>query len=62
MVLRVPATRPDEELAIELLERRGVYVHPGHFYDFAGDGYLVLSLIASEAEFREGVEAMLALL
>ncbi|MFZ0583969.1 MAG: pyridoxal phosphate-dependent aminotransferase [Candidatus Acidiferrales bacterium] len=62
VVLRVPATRPDEELAIELLERRGVYVHPGHFYDFAGDGYLVLSLIASEAEFREGVEAMLALL
>ena len=62
VVLRVPATRPDEELAIELLERRGVYVHPGHFYDFAGDGYLVLSLITPEAEFREGVAAMLAAL
>jgi alanine-synthesizing transaminase len=62
VVLRVPATRLDEELAIELLERRGVYVHPGHFYDFAGDGYLVLSLIAREEEFREGVEAVLATL
>lgn len=62
VVLRVPATRPDEEFAIELLEGRGVYVHPGHFYDFAGDGYLVLSLITPEAEFREGVAAVLATL
>ncbi|MFZ0883757.1 MAG: pyridoxal phosphate-dependent aminotransferase, partial [Candidatus Acidiferrales bacterium] len=60
VVLRVPATRPDEEFAIELLEGRGVYVHPGHFYDFGGDGYLVLSLITREEEFREGVAAMLS--
>ncbi|MFZ0520468.1 MAG: pyridoxal phosphate-dependent aminotransferase [Candidatus Acidiferrales bacterium] len=62
VVLRVPATRPDEEFAIELLEGRGVYVHPGHFYDFGGDGYLVLSLITREEEFREGVAAMLSTL
>jgi aspartate/methionine/tyrosine aminotransferase len=62
VVLRVPATRPDEELAIELLEGRGVYVHPGHFYDFGGDGYLVLSLITREEEFREGIAAMLSVL
>jgi alanine-synthesizing transaminase len=61
VVLRVPAARPDEELAIELLERRGVYVHPGHFYDFAGDGYLVLSLIAPVAEFQAGVAAILTI-
>ena len=59
VVLRVPATRPDEELAIDLLERRGVYVHPGHFYDFPADGYLVLSLITREEEFRAGVTAVL---
>ncbi len=29
-VLRVPATRPDEELALELLETHDVYLHPGH--------------------------------
>ena len=28
-VLRVPATRSDEDLAIELLTTKGVYVHPG---------------------------------
>ena len=59
-VLRVPATRPDEELAIELLENHDVYLHPGHFYDFAGDGYLVLGLITPEAEFREGARRVCA--
>jgi aspartate/methionine/tyrosine aminotransferase len=54
-VLRIPATRPDEELAIELLQTHDVYLHPGHFYDFSGDGYLVLSLIAAEGGFKEGV-------
>ena len=54
-VLRVPATRSDEELALELLEKHDVYVHPGHFYDFPGEGYLVLSLITPEQEFQEGL-------
>src|SRR6266446_1762521 len=44
-VLRVPATRSDEDLAIELLATQGLYVHPGHFYDFPLEGYLVVSLI-----------------
>src|SRR5262249_36105128 len=42
VVLRVPATRSDEDLAVGLLERHGVLVHPGHFYDFSYDGFLVL--------------------
>jgi aspartate/methionine/tyrosine aminotransferase len=61
-VLRVPVTRSDEELAIELLRNASVLVHPGHFYDFPTDGYLVLSLITPEAEFGEGVSRMLDLL
>ena len=59
-MLRVPATRSDEELALELLED-AVYVHPGHFYDFPGEGYLVVSLIAPERDFSEGIEKLLAL-
>ena len=58
-VLRVPVTRSDEELAIELVREKSVLVHPGHFYDFESDGYLVMSLIAPEAEFKEGVERLL---
>jgi alanine-synthesizing transaminase len=58
-VLRVPATRSDEDLVIALLQQKSVLVHPGHFYDFPADGYLVLSLIAREEEFREGVKRLL---
>jgi len=58
-VLRVPVTRSDEELAIELAREKSVLVHPGHFYDFPSDGYLVLSLIAEEPEFREGIVRVL---
>jgi aspartate/methionine/tyrosine aminotransferase len=58
-VLRVPVTRSDEDLAIELLEKRSVLLHPGHFYDFPADGYLVVSLIVREGEFREGVRRLL---
>jgi alanine-synthesizing transaminase len=57
-VLRVPATRSDEELAIELLTRKNVYVHPGHFYDFPSDGFLVVSLITREEEFAKGLELL----
>jgi aspartate/methionine/tyrosine aminotransferase len=61
-VLRVPITQTDEELAIRLLREKSVSVHPGHFYDFPADGYLVLSLITPEAEFAEGIGRMLDLL
>ena len=58
-VVRVPAVRNDEELAIDLVRKMGVIVHPGHFYDFGGEGYLVLSLIAVPDDFREGVSRIL---
>lgn len=58
-VLRVPVTRSDEELAIELVREKSVLVHPGHFYDFESDGYLVLSLITMEQEFAEGMGRVL---
>ena len=61
-VLRVPVTRSDEELAIALVREKRVMVHPGHFYDFESDGYLVVSLIAEEREFREGATAIVELL
>ena len=60
-VIRVPATRSDEELALDLLATKGVYVHPGHFYDFASDGYLVVSLITPAAEFAKGIKLLLSM-
>jgi alanine-synthesizing transaminase len=57
-VLRVPVTGPDEALAVTLLERCSVLVHPGHFFNFPRDGFLVLSLITPEQQFQEGVQRL----
>ena len=59
-VLRIPATQSDEDLAIALLVKEGVYVHPGHFYDFARSGHAVLSLMVPEDEFAQGIRRILA--
>jgi aspartate/methionine/tyrosine aminotransferase len=58
-VLRVPATCSEEERALRLLEQ-GVLVHPGYFFDFPGEAYLVLSLLPQPGEFREGIARVLA--
>jgi alanine-synthesizing transaminase len=58
-VLRVPVTQTDEDLAIDLLRKMAVVVHPGHFYDFPSEGHLVLSLITEPEAFGEGVSWIL---
>ncbi len=59
-VLRVPATRSDEDLAIGLLTTQGVSVHPGHFYDFPSTGHAIVSLIIPESKFKVGLERLVA--
>src|SRR5712692_753748 len=61
-VLRVPVTQSDEDLAINVLRKLSVLVHPGHFYDFPADGFLVVSLITPREIFREGMERALGML
>lgn len=57
-VLRIPAVRTDDQAARELLDR-GVWVHPGHFFGMPESGWLVVSLLAPEQEFRNGVITLL---
>jgi alanine-synthesizing transaminase len=59
-VLRVPRLEPDEDLAVGLLESAGVLAHPGHFYDFAAEGYLVVSLLPAPALFADGAGRLAA--
>jgi alanine-synthesizing transaminase len=59
-VLRLPRTRTDEELALHLLEERGVLVHPGYFFDFAAEGYIVVSLLPPQDVFAHGIQTALA--
>jgi aspartate/methionine/tyrosine aminotransferase len=57
-VLRVPGLQPEEQTTLELLLHRGVVVHPGGFYGFSGQGWLVVSLLPPELDFRKGIEAI----
>lgn len=59
-VLRIPALQPDEQTVLDLLDR-GVWVHPGYFFGMPPAGWLVLSLLAPEAEFSTGVTGILHL-
>jgi alanine-synthesizing transaminase len=58
-VLRVPALMSGDALAIRLMEQERVLVHPGYFYGFEGDGWVVLSLLPPLAEFAEGMTRLL---
>jgi alanine-synthesizing transaminase len=61
-ILRVPVVGSDEDLAIKLLRDHSVLVHPGHFYDFPSDGYLVLSIISPEGQLSDGISRILDLM
>jgi aspartate/methionine/tyrosine aminotransferase len=60
-VLRLPATRSDDEWALALLDRHRVLVQPGWLYDFEGGPFAVLSLLAREEAFAEGARAIASL-
>jgi hypothetical protein len=59
-IVRLPRTRSDEALCLELLEEDGVHVHPGSFYDLEDAGHVVLSLLPEPDRFAEGVTRLLA--
>ncbi len=59
-VVQVPAIRPEEQLVLELLERDHVLVHPGFFFDFPREAYVVLSLLPPHDRFDAGIRRLLA--
>jgi alanine-synthesizing transaminase len=61
-VLRFSHPGSDEELVLDLLERTGVLVHPGYFFDFATDDFFVLSLLPEPDRFSAGIGALAACL
>lgn len=58
-VLRIPHTIAEDERVIRLLEDSRVLVHPGFFFDFPRDGYLVVSLLTRPDVFRSAVSRVL---
>jgi hypothetical protein len=54
-IVRVPALASEEEIVLDLLTETGVLVHPGYFFDFPREAYLVVSLLVPEPRFADGV-------
>jgi alanine-synthesizing transaminase len=58
-VMHVPSFEPEEDLALRLLTSDGVLAHPGYFFDFPRESFLVVSLLPPETVFRDGVARVL---
>ena len=58
-VIRVPATRTEEQLVLDLLRQERVLVHPGYFFDFAHEAFLVISLLPPEDAFADACARLL---
>jgi alanine-synthesizing transaminase len=58
--LRLPRTRSEDEWVLAFLEEDGVYVHPGHYFEFAEEAYVIVSLLTIEDAFDEGVRRIVA--
>ena len=52
----------DESLALVLLERHGIHLHPGYFFDFRAGVHLVASLLSDAADLRAGAGRLAELL
>jgi aspartate/methionine/tyrosine aminotransferase len=60
VVVRVPATEPEEALVLRLLNEEHVVIHPGFFFDFPDEAYLVASLLPEPAVFEQAMSRVLA--
>jgi len=55
--VRLPATQSSEAWALDFLDA-DLVVHPGHFYDFDEEGYVVLSLLTDPDTFACGTDRL----
>jgi alanine-synthesizing transaminase len=62
VVVRVPATESEEALVLRLVNDTGVLVHPGYFFDFPEEAFLVLSLLPAPELFDEAILRLVATL
>ncbi len=58
-VLQVPAVGSEESLILALLDRDEVLVHPGYFFDFPREAFIVISLLVEPALFDTAIARVL---
>jgi alanine-synthesizing transaminase len=59
-VLQVPGYRSEETLVLELLTEDHVLVHPGFFFDFEREAFLVISLLPEPHTFDRAIQRVIA--
>ena len=59
VVLRVQAVDSEETIVLRLIEDAEVIVHPGYFFDFDEEAFLIVSLLPSPEVFDEGIGRLL---
>jgi aspartate/methionine/tyrosine aminotransferase len=59
VIVRVPAMRREEALVVDLVERERILVHPGYFFDFPREAYLVVSLLPPPPVFADATARLL---
>jgi alanine-synthesizing transaminase len=58
-VVQVPSLVTEEDLVVDLVTSAGVLVHPGFFFDFPRESYLVISLLPPPDVFADGIDRVL---
>ena len=59
-VIRVPTLCSEEELMLTMLTTDGVLAHPGYFFDFPRESFVIVSLLVTEAAFAAGIARLFA--
>ncbi len=59
-VLRIPNTISEEEWALKFLKEDHVFIHPGYFFDFDREAFMVASLLPREKVFQDGIKRVLS--
>jgi len=58
-VVQVPAIQGEEALVLQLLNEDHVLVHPGYYFDFPREAFVVVSLLVTPETFEQGVTRLL---
>lgn len=61
-VLRVPRRDSEEEMVLALLDRHTTLVHPGFFFDFPHEAFMIVSLLPEPDVFARGTARVLEFL
>jgi len=58
-VMQVQSLETEEDLVVGMLQTDGVLAHPGYFFDFPRESFVIVSLLPPEPTFADGIDRVL---